>query len=121
MSPEWALTINNWLPEQISNGSHGHWSTRQKKLEHAAALVWVEARAAGLKAVPGKVHVHVHFVFPEKRRRDVDNLTARCKGVLDGLKRGFIDDDSMDVMTLEVSAEVERGRKALVVTLEARA
>lgn len=34
------LVIPNWLPDQLANGSHGHWRVRQKKLEAAQVMVW---------------------------------------------------------------------------------
>lgn len=114
------LVIERWLPEAISNGSHGHWSVKRAKLREAQDMAYASAREAGWQRIDGKVHLAIHYVFPDRRRRDLDNLVARSKGVIDGLKEHFFEDDSMDVLTLEVSAAVEPKRKALVVTLEAR-
>jgi Holliday junction resolvase RusA-like endonuclease len=61
----------------------------------------------------------VTFIFPNRRRRDVDNLYARAKGVVDGVKRGgWIVDDSSEWLDLSVLAEVEPGLRATVLKLE---
>jgi Holliday junction resolvase RusA-like endonuclease len=61
----------------------------------------------------------VTFVFPVHRRRDVDNLYARAKGVVDGVKRGgWIVDDSSEWLDLKVVTEVRSGIRATVLLLE---
>ncbi len=111
------LTIDRWVPADLLNVRR-HWSGHAKAKAEASQMVWASAKEAGWQPQPGKVHLKVHFTFPEKRRRDIDNLTARCKGICDGLKRGFIEDDDMEHLTLAVSASVERGVKQLRITLE---
>jgi len=116
------LIIRDWLPEPLSNGPHGHWSTRQKKLQAAQMMVWASAKHAGLQPVTGRACVTVVLVFGSKRRRDTDNLYARCKGVVDGLvKGGWIVDDDTEHLDLQVHAEVRRGVKATEITLRALA
>ena len=116
------LVIRDWLPEPLSNGPHGHWSTRQKKLQAAQMMVWASAKHAGLQPVTGRAYVIVVLVFGSKRRRDTDNLYARVKGCIDGLvKGGWIVDDDTDHLDLQVRAEVRPGQRATEITLRALA
>jgi Holliday junction resolvase RusA-like endonuclease len=56
-----------------------------------------------------KAAVTITFRFAKSSRRDVDNYTAACKGILDGLKDGgLIVDDDTTHMTLAVVLEVDR-------------
>jgi len=113
------LVIPAWLPEQVANGPHGHWSTRQKKLGNAQLVTWSAAKNARWIPVTGRAKLTVTFIFPVRRRRDIDNLYARAKGVVDGVKRGgWIVDDSSEWLDLSVLAEVEPGLRATVLKLE---
>jgi hypothetical protein len=130
------IAIEGWRPEQIANSSHGHWSVRQKKLSIAQATVWAAAMQAGWRFVPGRVRLTITLVFAQERRRDTDNLYARVKGCVDGLRThrvrrvngiklprpvvrlGWFSDDSADVLDLVVKAEVSREWNGTRITLE---
>jgi Holliday junction resolvase RusA-like endonuclease len=113
------LVIEAWLPESLANGSHGHWSTRQRKLDRAGLKVWYYGKAYLLRPITGRARVTVTLVFPQNRRRDTDNLYARVKGVVDGLvKGGWIVDDDTEHLDLIVRAEVRPGVKATELLLE---
>jgi Holliday junction resolvase RusA-like endonuclease len=114
------LRINGWLPEQMANGSHGHWSVRQRKLSFAQGMVLAYARNQRWRRVQGRARLTIVLVFPNHRRRDTDGLYARVKGCVDGLVRGgYIEDDNADVLDLHVRAEVRPGQRATELTLEA--
>jgi hypothetical protein len=99
-------------------------------------MAWASAKHAGWQFVNGRVRLTITLVYPRKYRVDADNLAARCKGLIDGLKnytpprpvaiphtgievrRGFIEDDDTEHMELLVRAEVRRGEKATEITLE---
>lgn len=81
--------------------------------------------------MPGKVRLTIVLVYPRKYRVDADNLVAKCKGLIDGLKcpgmgrdcvkfhhKGFFYEDSTVWLELVVRAEVEPGVKATRITLE---
>lgn len=102
------LFINDWLPEPLTNVSGDHWRKREKKLKAAQIMVWAAAKQFGLMPIPGRVKLTITLVFTINRRRDTDNLYARCKGLIDGLvKGGWITDDSTDLLNLTVCAVVE--------------
>lgn len=113
------LVIDGWLPWALSNGSHGHWATRQRKLDLAQKQVWAYAKAYKLQPVVGRARLTITLVFPQHRRRDTDNLYSRVKGCVDGLvKGGWLTDDSADVLELVVRGETQRGEKRTEIELE---
>lgn len=140
-----SLTIREWLPPPVLNGSRQkHWATLRKEAAAVKTMAWASAKQAGWTFVSGKVRLTVTFVFPVKRTRDTDNLVARAKHLVDGLKcrggmyvpvdtqgrmlgpaerriiaGGFFTDDSVDWLELEVQAMVERGVKETRVSMEA--
>jgi hypothetical protein len=100
------------------------WSGNVRKRSHHMALyrhdrVWCAAsgilagdarrKRRGVAFPFAVAHVTVTFRFAKSSRRDVDNYTAACKGILDGLKDGgLIVDDDTTHMTLAVVLEVDR-------------
>ena len=58
-----------------------------------------------------KANVKITWTFPDKRRRDLDNLLSATKPCLDSLVlAGVIQDDSMNHITLELAWQ--QGKKA---------
>lgn len=136
------LTITDWHPTMNPNGRNSsrgaHWAVARKKHQIDRDMAWASARQAGWEFVPGKVRLNIVFVYPHTVHVDPDNLTARCKGLIDGLKthqasrpkgstiravalpvrRGFITDDTTQYLDLHVSARTEKGVKAIEITLE---
>ena len=56
-----------------------------------------------------KAEVHITYYFKDHRRRDPDNYSGKM--LLDPLvKEGIIVDDSFDVVTLKLSASVDKNR-----------
>ena len=113
------LVIRDWVPEQVSNGAHGHWSARWRKLTNAQEAAVVSARNRGWRPVRGPARLTITFVFPVARHRDQDNLYARAKGLVDGLvKGGYIADDRLGLLDLIVQADVRRGVRQTELLLE---
>lgn len=91
------LTITlPWPPRALSpNARHAHWGSlaRAKKLYRSAcARLAREQGAARLQAE--HLAVHLRFVPPDRRARDLDNLVASVKAGLDGLADVLGVDDS---------------------------
>ncbi len=120
MTAAQTLVIENWLPEPIANGSHGHHMVKHRKLQDAQKHAQDHAFAARWKKIDVKARLTIVLVFPTNQRRDTDNLYSRCKGVIDGLKPWIVD-DSMQWLELHVTARVEPRRKAVELRLEAAA
>ena len=113
-----SLVIPNFLPAQLANGPHEHWATKQSKKREASSMVRMAAMLAKWTPVPGRVRLDITFVFPQKRRRDYDNLVARTKGLLDGLKGRWFEDDDLEHLDLHVTAIVEPKVKETRITLQ---
>lgn len=132
------LVIPAWHPKTSPNNQKRHWRAVQQNHHHDRDMAWASAKHAGWTFVPGRVRLTITFVYPRKYRVDADNLVARCKGILDGLKgrglsltllhtkgirmadtrHGFFEDDSSDILELRVRSEVRPGCKATELVLE---
>jgi len=98
--------IPHWLPDPVLNGSRQrHWASLRKQALVAQRRTWEFATAAGWKRQTGKVKLTVTLVFDVRRRRDTDNLYARAKHCVDGLKGSFFEDDDTEHLELHVLAE----------------
>lgn len=132
------LTITNWHPTTSANRSHDHWRKIQRAHHADRDMAWASAMQAGWEFVPGKVLLTVVLVYPRLYRMDADNLAAKCKGLIDGLKaghapegrkfiagfgnvKGWFEDDDTEHLDLIVRAEVSKGVKETRLTLEAAA
>ncbi len=113
------LTIPDWFPAWNPNGTgnRSHWAALAKRKKADELMVWASAKHANWRKVEGKARLTIVFVYPRRVRLDTDNLYARVKGCVDGLKPWFRD-DSTEWLDLHVTSEVQPGKKALVLTLE---
>lgn len=113
--------IPNWLPPDIANASRQrHWTAIRKAAKATQTMVWASAKHAGWRYVGDdapRMRLTVLFVFSVHRRRDQDNLVARCKYMVDGLKPFLIDDD-LEHLELVVRAETRPGTRQVELTLE---
>lgn len=58
--------------------------------------------------------VHLHYIFPDRRRRDPDNYSGKM--LLDPLTRfGVLTDDSFNNIELKISAETKKGERMTVI------
>ena len=103
------------VPKQRARrGRHGRWYTPQATRSYEAKVGWA-AKAAGLHAPHnGLVGLKVRLWFPDRRRRDVDNVV---KAIMDALNGLAYSDDSQ-VIELFVSRQVDRQRPRAEVTVE---
>jgi hypothetical protein len=115
------MAIPDWHPTMSANGSHGHWRTHQARHDADQRQGLRYAEHFGWTFMPGRVSLTITLVYPRTYRVDADNLAARCKGLIDGLRlrkgRGFFTDDSTEWLDLYVKADVRKGVKATEITL----
>jgi Holliday junction resolvase RusA-like endonuclease len=116
------LVIEGWLPTQIANGTARtmHWTKKREIKQSDELRVELAAREAGWRPIlTGRPRLEITMVFPNRRRRDWDNLYARCKALVDGITAGgFLVDDDTDHLDLVVHRPVvERGRTATLLRL----
>lgn len=92
------LTITlPWPPSALSpNTRHAHWSQLARAKARYREDCHLEALACGARkmASDARPHLHLTFVPPDKRRRDLDNLIASMKSGLDGIADALGVDDS---------------------------
>lgn len=104
-------SVNDWR-----RGS-GHWSIAAAERKRMALAITVAKVKAGVKPIPGPVHVALKFYWPDRRRRDPDN---GAKHVLDGIvDAGLIEDDGPPVLvslTLAARYDSERPRTEVRIT-----
>jgi hypothetical protein len=84
-----SLTIKDWHPRTNVNGDNArrHWSVIRRNHDIDRDMAWASAKQAGWVFVSGRVKLTITLVYPRKYRVDADNLAARCKGLIDGLKQ----------------------------------
>ncbi len=103
------MTLNitlPWPPKGLSPNARHHWATTaklKKQYRKACALTAMEQGARRLLA--NRLQVHLHFVPPNRRARDWDNLIASMKAGLDGLADVLQVDDSRWRLSFEVAEE----------------
>jgi Holliday junction resolvase RusA-like endonuclease len=115
------LWVNGPLPgmnEWISAAKRPSWSkTSYTNLKKKwTEDVWKLAKAARLKKVDGPAHIS--FIWREKnRRRDIDNVSAGAKSVLDGLvKAGVLENDGWEhVFSIEHRFQVDAKNPGVLV------
>lgn len=86
------------------NGAHGHWSAPAKARRVLKAATVTRVRQARIPLDQEHVHVSLHYVPKERRKRDADNLVPILKPCLDALTArrggaGVIPDDTPEYVT----------------------
>ena len=100
-------TITLPLPAiELSPNWKGHWSKKSKQAKiHRSRANW---KAAEVLTKADKVESYrLHFFFPDKRKRDADNYSTRCKNYLDGIADRTQQDDSVFIHN-GVRREIDR-------------
>ncbi len=105
------MIILPWPPKELSPNSRGHWSKKAKAVRSARASAGWIIKASGIKIVgDGFIYLQIVFNPPSKRRYDLDNCVARCKGMFDGIADGLGVDDSRFRFGFEFGDAVKDGR-----------
>lgn len=95
-------------------GRNAQWQYRAAK-KAWDELVYAYARPHAPKKPPDKAMVHIHFVFPDRRRHDAGNCE---KFITDGLTMaGVIKDDNIHCITLTLDGEYRKGVKQTEITI----
>lgn len=110
------------LARALSPNGRAHWGGKDRAKKRVAAVVAGQSIAQGIDPMPSPVRLTFRWIFPNRRRRDIDNLsTGVVKVVIDSLVRHgtLVDDDSTHVVAVTAEAVYERGRRALEIAMEA--
>jgi crossover junction endodeoxyribonuclease RusA len=105
--------------------SRGGAIARNERVREFRKIVTARCREARIPAGQTHVHVTLHYVPKERRRRDADNLVPTLKPCIDGLRDArVIPDDTPDHVTWEPPvihpADPRNPRLWLEVTLRPR-
>ncbi len=111
-----------WLPcpdRRLSPNARVNWRTRAKLVKETRATAHFMAHYGGGQGCYWhEVTARATFHFPDKRRRDTDNLAALLKPVFDGfVDAGLLTDDDR-VTYLPVEIVHEKGCDVPVVKIE---
>ena len=72
-----------------ANGRHYSAVASIKKKVRCDTAIIAKVVANGLKFDLNDICIKVTFVYPDKRHRDLDNLYAACKAMVDGIADGL--------------------------------
>lgn len=111
------------LARALSPNGRVHWAVRKQARQHVEWVVGLAICEQRLtdELMGERVRIAYRWVMPDRRRRDIDNhSTGVVKCVQDSLVRlGLISaDDTSCVVGISTEIVVEKGRRALVVTVE---
>ena len=83
-------------PREMDNSNHRtHWAVRARKQRELRAAA--HGACQGLTSLVGPVSLTITFRFPDKRHRDLDNISL--KGAIDGIvDAGLIADDRSTIL-----------------------
>lgn len=118
---EGSLSLTLPFPDKILNpNQHVHWRRKNKARVDARKAGFYIAKETGVRLdADSRYDVMLVFCPPDKRERDLDNLTASLKAALDGMCHGLGIDDKM-IRPLPDWGEVVKGGRVDVTILERR-
>ena len=91
-----------WPPSALSPNARQHWAQLAKAKKAYRSDCYLTAVAQNVKPVAAdRLHLHLTFVPPSRRKFDLDNLLARMKAGLDGLADVLGVDDSRWMISME--------------------
>lgn len=99
--------IFGWPPRECSPNWRGHWSKKAKAAKAYKTACWALSKEAGAKVDwNGPVLLHVEFVPPDRRGRDLDNMLSSGKQLFDGLALALGVNDKRFQFSLSVANEI---------------
>ena len=104
-----------WPHSSLSPNSRVHWAEKSRHNKSTKNHAWAATLESKFKAHEGPIDLHITFRPADRRKRDIDNMIASCKGMLDGVALGLGVDDSRFRLHLEVGEPMRGG--AVVIKL----
>lgn len=107
-----------WPPHELSPNARCHWSRKAKHVQAARAYARMATPPTKITQ-QGKIKTYVWFHPPDKRDRDLDNLLASVKGLIDGVcdKLG-INDRLLRPITTDILEPVKGGKVVIELEVE---
>lgn len=111
------------ISRALSPNGRAHWAAKKRARERVEMIVGAAIITQRLtdELCGGRVRITYRWIFPDRRKRDLDNhSTGVVKVVQDCLVRlGMIDaDDTSCVVGLNTEVVYEKGRRALEIVIE---
>ncbi|MFM1964922.1 MAG: phage Tortellini [Actinomycetota bacterium] len=98
MTESWTIRLPYSTPPLTLNGRQ-HWATKARGVKEVRGTTATLARVLQIPACES-IHVQLHYVPRDGRRRDADNLVGTLKPCIDGLvDAGVVPDDSPEYVT----------------------
>lgn len=88
-----------WATPPISLNDRGHWRAKAARVKHVRYQV---AQLLTMHRIPAaeRIHVTLHYVPRDRRRRDADNLVGTLKPCIDAMVDSqIVPDDSPEYVT----------------------
>lgn len=96
-----------WPPKELSpNARLHHMAKARAKKMYRSACGWTAKQQGAGRIDAERLTVHIQFVPPDRRARDVDNMLASIKAGLDGLADVIGVDDRHWRISIEVADEI---------------
>lgn len=109
------------LPNKSSKAGswHARATARRKWREVAQFHALNACGEQGMWDIITACTIHVEHVLPDRRKRDLDNLAAACKALLDGIvdARVIAGDDTTVIRSITHTASVVKGVRETVITI----
>ena len=108
------MMVLPWPPSALSPNSRCHWRAKARITSLYRADCYMIALISGLKVQEGD-RLCLRFCPPDKRRRDIDNMLASCKGLIDAVAQASGIDDSTFRFGVERGQPVAGGRVEITI------
>lgn len=96
-----------WPPRELSPNARSHYMQKHKAAKKYRLDCFYLAKEAGVAApADGPVNLRIEFIPPDHRPRDLDNMLASIKYLLDGLAEALGVNDKRFTLALSVSDQV---------------
>lgn len=100
----------DWMPKALSPNARGHWAKKAKAAKAYRYDCFILATQQKLRVDwDGPITVCLTFHPPDKRKRDLDNLIAACKSLLDGVADALGVNDSRFRLSCWIGEPVDGG------------
>ena len=104
------LIVMPWFEKVLNPNTATHWAAKsmaRKRQRNAAYLITKQKRIKVSK--DGLVYLDIQFNEPDARKRDIDNMLASCKSMLDGIADALEVNDHNFIITMRRGDKVKGG------------
>lgn len=104
----------SWPVSVLNPNNRAHWRKKsdakaeQRKESKILALATIPPTARQSLAENGRLKLSLQFIQPDRKARDLDNLIASCKALIDGVADATGVDDSKFRMEFDMESEPQK-------------